>query len=129
MVDELETTTFGMSIHALEEFKVDVVDTLTILKAVDQVERRTANTLDSRQSQLHWARGNINWLCAMLQRIGISMMGISHPESHATGARPMLFCEIGDVAIRFLVEDKIYIALAVQSHILGTVFRNCSETH
>jgi hypothetical protein len=86
----LETMADGVTVRPGQEFKVDVVDGLAVLKAVDQVQRRTADALDGGQAQLDGAGLNVYRLCALFQRTGIGPVGITHPKRHAASAGAML---------------------------------------
>ena len=64
VVDEGEAMSRWVSIHPIDEFKVDVVDAFAVFKAVDQVKRRAANALDCGQTQLHGTGRDIDRLSA-----------------------------------------------------------------
>ncbi|MOA34607.1 hypothetical protein D3C78_1559910 [compost metagenome] len=56
-------------------------------------------------------------------------MGVTHTEGHAANRRPVLGGKIRRDAFRFVVQDQVDVALAVQVHILGTVGRHLGEAH
>ena len=129
VVDELKAVARGVSVHAVDEFEVDVVNALAVFKAVDQIQRRAANALDGGQAQLHGARGHVHRLRPEFQRPGIGFVRILHAKRQGTCARPMLGCEVARQAFGLAVDDEIDVALAVQHHVFGAVFRHQCETH
>ena len=50
VIDHLEAMTSGMTIHPFNEFKVDVVNTPAVFVTIDQIQGRTADAFDGRQS-------------------------------------------------------------------------------
>ncbi|MNC35786.1 hypothetical protein D3C75_842810 [compost metagenome] len=129
VVDQLEAGTLRMTVDALDEFEVDVVDRAAFAETVDQVDRRTADALDRRQAQLHRPGGAVYRLGAQLQGAGVGLVGVLHPEGHAAGRRAVLGGEVGGEALRLLVEDQVDVALAVQVHVLGAVGGDLGEAH
>ncbi len=109
----LESTALGVPVHTLEKLEINIVDTLAILVAVDQVQGRPAYTLDGGEAQFHWAGWDIDWLCASFQSKFISQVRIRHTKCHATGAGPMLLGKVGSITSRFSIDDEIDAALAV----------------
>ncbi|MNE83203.1 hypothetical protein D3C80_1799970 [compost metagenome] len=56
-------------------------------------------------------------------------MGVTHTEGHAAYRRAMLGGKVRSDAFRFVVQDQVDTALAVQVHVLGTVGSHLGETH
>ncbi len=116
-----------MPVDAVEEFEVDVVDRVAGRVAVDEIKWCTADALNRRQAQFHRTRGNLDRLCAKLQRAVVGEVRVLDAERHACRAGAVLLREVGRVAFRFLVEDEVDAALAVKRDLLGTVPRDGLE--
>ena len=129
VVDELQARPHRMTLHAFDEIEVDVIDRRALTKPVDQVQRRTANALDCRQTQLHRARGDFNRLRAQLQRTVVGFLRILDPKRHTAHRRAVLSREVGGDAVGLAVEDEIDLTLTIERHVLGAVIGNFGETH
>ncbi len=57
MVDELQASADRMTLDALQEHEIDVINRAALTETVDQIQRRSADTLDCRQAQLHRTGG------------------------------------------------------------------------
>ena len=129
VVDDLEAVTRWVAVHPFDEFKVDVVDALAVFKAVDQIQRRTANALDGRQAQLHRASGHLHRLRAHLQRTFVRFVRVLHPKGQGTGTRPVLGRKVTGQAFGLAVDDEVDVALAVEHHIFGAVLGHQRKAH
>jgi hypothetical protein len=124
VVDQLEAVPARMALHAVQELEVDVVDRLAVLEAVDQVERRAADALDRGQAQLHRTGGDLHRLRAQFERARIRPVRVLNAKRHGARRRPVLGREVRRRAARFVVDDEVDAALAVQRNVLGTVPRH-----
>ncbi|MCY1451932.1 hypothetical protein D9M71_688220 [compost metagenome] len=94
VVDDFQAGTHRVTVHALDELEVDIVDRAAFFVAVDQVQRRTANTLDRRQAQLHRAGFDFHRLGTQFQGAGVGLMGVAHAERHTTYRRAVFGGEV-----------------------------------
>ena len=129
VIDELQAVPHRMAVHAVDELEVDVVDRPALAMAVDQVQRRAADTLDRRQAQLHRAGRDLDRLGAQLQCAGIGQRRVLDPKRHAAGRWAMLGSEVRGRAARLVVDDEVDLALAIQHHVLGPVGGHLGEAH
>ncbi len=118
MIDHIEATAFGMPVYAVKKNEIDVVNSIAFLVSIDEIQRRTTNALNRRQSQLHRAGRDFDRLRAMLQRSGVGVMCVFDPKRHAAGTRAVLLGEVGCLTIRISIEYEIYVALTVKRDIL-----------
>ena len=83
VIDHLEAMPDRMPVHALDPFEVDVVDRATFVEAIDQIQRRAADSPDRGQPQLHRAGRHVHRLRAQLQRALVRDVRVLYPECHS----------------------------------------------
>ena len=129
VVDALEAVAGRVAVHAVDEFKVDVVDAFAVFKPVDQIQGRAANAFDGGQAQLHGAGGHIDRLCAQFEGSRIRQVRVFHPKRQRASARPVLGSKVAGQAFGFAVDDEVDVALAVEHHVFGAVLGHQREAH
>jgi hypothetical protein len=129
VVDDLEAVTRWVAVHALDEFKIDVVDALAVFVTVDQVQRCATNAFDGGQAQLHRAGGHVHGLGPHFQGAGIGLVRILHTKSQRARARAVLGSKVTGQAFGLAVDDEVDVALAVKHHVFGAVFGHKREAH
>jgi len=128
MIDHVEPAALGMPVNTVEIVEVDIVDRAALLEPIDKIQRRAADTLDGRQPQFHRTGFYFDRLGAKFQRTRVGKLSIVHPESHTARRRPVLLRKVKSVAVAFVVDQKINLALTIKLHILAAVIGNVTET-
>ena len=71
MVDQFETMTSRVTVFeglvGRQKLEVDVVNTLAVFEAIDQIQRRAADAANGRQAQFHRTGWNIQRLSAQIE--------------------------------------------------------------
>ena len=129
VVDEFEAMAHGVALSAVQKLKVNVVNRLTVFKAVDQIQRCATNALDGGQAQFHWPGRDLDRLRTQLKSARISLVRVFDAKRHAARRRPVLGRKVGGGAVRLLVDDEVDVALAVQQHVFGPVFGDEAKAH
>ena len=129
VVNQRQAVAHRVPVHPIDKFKVNVIDGLTVFKAVNQVQGRPANALDGGQVQLHRAGTHFHGLGTKFKRPAVGMVRVSDTKGHAARTRPMLGGKVARHAFGFAVDNEINAALTVQHHIFGTVPCHQREAH
>ncbi len=129
VVDHLEAVAPRVTVHAIDELEVDVVDALAVFVAVDQVQRRATDATDRRQAQFHGTGGHVHRLRPQFQRSGVGLVRIPDAEGQGAGAGTVLGREVAGQALGLAVHDEVDIALPVQQHVLAAVPGDQGEAH
>src|SRR5262245_12311243 len=116
-------------IDTVIKFEVNIVNGSAIFEAIDQVKRRTANTLDRRQAKLHRPRRHLDRLRSKLESARVCAMRVFDAKRKPASARSVLGSEIGGETLRLTIDDEVGIALTVQIDRLRAVTGNQRESH
>ena len=117
-----------MTLYAFQVAEVDVVDGRAFVVAIDEINGRAANPFDGGKTQLHRPRRDVYRLRAVGEREFVRLVRVPDTKRQTTGRRAVLFSEISREALRFAVDDEVYVALPVQRDLLGAVYGNFGET-
>ena len=110
MIDLPETQAFGVRFNARKVTKINVEK----IEPINQIQRRTPDTLDGGQSQFHRTHGDFKRLSAHVHGPPVRELGISDLKRKSAGAGPMfLGVEIRKTS-RFVIDYEIDIALPPQ---------------
>ena len=117
VIDQLEAGPHRIAVRPGFVNEIDVIDAEVVTVPVNQVDDRSANPSDSRQTQFHHPGAAFHRLRAARDGLGIGLGRVVHAKTHAAGRRAMLCREIGGGAARFVIGDQVDFALPPQLHV------------
>ena len=119
MVDHLQAHAPRVPVDPGQEREVDVVDAVSILPAVYEVQGGATDVSDAGQAQFHGAARVIDGLGPEPQRAGVSAAGIANAERETAGAWAVFLREVPGCALGLVVDDEVDASLAPQLHGFG----------
>src|SRR5450755_1490220 len=105
-----------MLIDAGKGHEVDVVNRNAVAVdgiAIDQIDQRIADALDSRNVELHRPRMRLDSPRALLDQPPVGMRGVLDPERHGADRRAVYAREALGKAVLLGIDDEVDVALAV----------------
>ena len=128
MIDLFEPASLRLSVGALKELEVNIVDRLPFFVSIDQIQRCAANALDRRQFELHGAGRDIDRLRALFQNGRIGFLRIANAKRHAACCRAVFLRIIIGGRFWLIIGDQIDAALAPQIDVFRSVAGYMRET-